>query len=818
MLSVLHSVCRPLLFCSSLFLLLVGGPCLRLPDACATWGENYGSVHFNSGEPDFGTPPRRAIYPGEDSRPGSSGGMSGGPVYTEFSEGEVANREANIARRRTALHRAWESTLARGNWRLARAQIGQEIQTLGATGSLRDRAEVLDAAQPLLATTPALSNYLHTYFWGMRVSDGSDKRSAEAATAFTKVLNSPAPTFLRAHCLYQLASLAYERKQGKQALELYQQMCRTFPESSKKPAALLMAARAGLLLPGSAEEREAAKRALDQFRQEFPQHRFRRAIQGLYGRYWFLTGQYQNAANVYLRLNDVASLEVVRPQLSASVRQRLGPRFLTACLYGMERATNYYEYFTALKGVDREMQELTPQTAKQFVGYLFQEPGLASPYFYYRLYCTDTMFPHAGYELTDEDRKANARIIVQQRNLLRLAERIADRSDATERLPVSVRLRLAQVYYQERRYRSALRWVNSSFGVPRVANRWRRDAATVADRALYVRGAIYQKQRRTEAAVADFERLLDYYPTSPLRPAAREELAILYEAQNRNSEALDQYFALGYDQDVAYLLDVRMTTAQVAAYCAAHPRHPKHALLTYSLGVRYLRDDNLPAARRTLRQLSHKQYAVLAHPTNEWGYQFEDESLDPMGVIDALVALREKIARAQTREERAMAMYRHASYHYKRGLLLFYNAALWQGRRIFNFDVFWNERQMTPADRAAIRRHMYQHEVYVRVIDQCREIADRYPNTSAAPLALYRAACASSHLSGLNQWWQSETNYRHLDGQAAALLRRLARRYPKHPLNHNARKYAAVFAKDENAVQEAWMQARANHEEKARAY
>ena len=119
---------------------------------------------------------------------------------------------------------------------------------------------------------------------------------------------------------------------------------------------------------------------------------------------------------------------------------------------------------------------------------------------------------------------------------------------------------------------------------------------------------------------------------------------------------------------------------------------------------------------------------------------------------------------------------------------------------------------MTPADRAAIRKHMYEHEVYVRVINQCRQIADTYPNTSAAPLALYRAACAADHLAGLNQWWESEENHRHFEGQAAALLRRLARRYPNHALGHNARKYSHVFADEENEAQKAWAKAKLHPE------
>src|SRR5262249_20184032 len=89
--------------------------------AWATSRENFGSAHFNSGEPDFGTPPRRAVRRsddmGQDSRPPGDGGMSGGPVYTELYLGDVEVRAAQRAKQRAIRQAEWEALLAHGQWR-----------------------------------------------------------------------------------------------------------------------------------------------------------------------------------------------------------------------------------------------------------------------------------------------------------------------------------------------------------------------------------------------------------------------------------------------------------------------------------------------------------------------------------------------------------------------------------------------------------------------------------------------------------------------------------------------------------------------------
>src|SRR5206468_2503097 len=125
------------------------------------------------------------------------------------------------------------------------------------------------------------------------------------------------------------------------------------------------------------------------------------------------------------------------------------------------------------------------------------------------------------------------------------------------------------------------------------------------------RGAVYHKQKRYTAALADFNTLLARFPKSPLQHGAREELALLHEAVGDLGGALEQYFALGYQTDVAFLLDARMTRDEMRRYMRLHRdmpyrlqphwgeetpparsiRYTRNDVIAYSLGIRCLRDE-----------------------------------------------------------------------------------------------------------------------------------------------------------------------------------------------------------------------------------
>src|SRR5260370_20396851 len=100
-------------------------------------------------------------------------------------------------------------------------------------------------------------------------------------------------------------------------------------------------------------------------------------------------------------------------------------------------------------------------------------------------------------------------------------------------------------------------------------------------------------------------------------------------------------------------------------------------------------------------------------------------------------ALQRAAGSARNSNARAAALYKYASYYYTHGTLLLYNPALWGGERMMDFDFYWNERHATKEDDDASWEHHYEHDVYARALKLCRQIAERYPNSTTAPKALY---------------------------------------------------------------------------------
>jgi hypothetical protein len=324
------------------------------------------------------------------------------------------------------------------------------------------------------------------------------------------------------------------------------------------------------------------------------------------------------------------------------------------------------------------------------------------------------------------------------------------------------------------------------------------------------------------AALADFNAFLRDCPDSPLLHNAREELAILDELAENLGGALDQYFALEFQPDIAYLLDAKMSIPQIEAYYQATPdnapvlsyelpsaeennakpktlHYSRRDLLAYTLGIRYLREEKWDQAEMWL-----KRAPALATAFNKQQDDFGFNESSAVSVLTAAHELRDAqqaVAKAGTDTARAEALYRYASYYYSHGTLLLYNGALWHGDRAFNFTIYWSEHQPTPADASVARRYHYAHEVYRHAYDLCLQVAQRYPNTPAAPKALYRAACASRRLASFNGWWREDNKQENHWTEATRLMQELARRYPNDPLAHNARKYADVFAQEGKDIQ-----------------
>ena len=507
---------------------------------------------------------------------------------------------------------------------------------------------------------------------------------------------------------------------------------------------------------------QAGEAALNHLTKEFPNSRYRSSIPGLRARILFVQEKYPAAATAYLALRDADSLELTRRKLTGSPKGALDAPLLTLYLKHLADAKTWTEYVNALVSVDRTRMRMSAAAAADFAAKTRRDSELAAAYLYYRLYHT---------------RNSAADL----KNLTSLADSIGARGGA--KLPPLVQVRLAEVYYQRRMYDRALKWAGSV------------DAANVRDRALFVRGAAKQKLGRDSAALADFNALLARCPNSSLRHAARENVAILDEAAGNRAAALDQYFALNYQLDIAFLLDIRMTPHEIETYIVARPKAPQRELLAYALGIRYLSDERWPEAERWLKQVSPPKYAEYNKMRGDSGF-LDSQSPAPLDALRELRTLYKAISAANDDSERAAALYAYASYYSTHGTLLLYNAALWQGSRAGAFQFWQNTRQSTPEDETAIRNHMIAREVYSRSRRICLELARRYAAAPAAPAAVYRAACAARRLANFNTWWTAENKRHNYWDEATSLMNRVADTYPKSPQAEKARKYAAVFQKE----------------------
>ncbi|MBB6050541.1 tetratricopeptide repeat protein [Armatimonas rosea] len=744
--------------------------------AGASWSDNLASIHFNSNKPDFGIPPRRGLMGGgeQDDRPGSGWG-NGTIEHAELSYEHDNERAANRQRAlRETQHRARTAT-ERGDWLSARRLWEGFAMRFGKSGIVQDRCEVLvhtnPPAEPLrryLAALDALE--------GPNTGWNAARRELAALHA-----ESTLPPWLREHAAYQHAAGLVQWLNYKEATSLWQAQIRQFPEGEKREAALLMIARACLLHKAIPDSVRTGRAATEQLLRAFPQTRFRVAARGLLARADLDEGRYEAAATTYCALNDGDSIAAVRRQFqNTAAEPRLRTLQLIAYLRALPQATDFRAYRFAVKGISHSLALFKPDTGRVFLERLVREPELAAPYFYFRLYHCDN----------------------KPADLVRLTL-LADRIAAREALPPVVRVRLAELYYQAHAYRRAATWASSATGMA---------DEKVRARALYVRAGSRYRQKRFEEARADLEQVLTRCPRSNIRHATRELLALVAEAQGDLPTALDQYLALDYRDDYAYLIDARLPIATLESYQRTRTHHKE--LLAYSIALRHLRIEQWAQARRWLARVPAKSYAAFALPESykdEWWA----ESLHPTRqTLESLAFLDLKSKQARGAEAKAAARFAYARAYYTQGLLQLYNAPLWQGERMFAFNYFWNRDVATPADDRAVQRYMYQHEVYAHTRQICLEIAADYPQTKSAPAALYRAACAAEKLEHLNEWWRTDEkgrwwaadsgwdegkvrrrNHPLLDHrkEASQLMALFVRRYPKHPLAKDARKYADVF-------------------------
>ena len=747
----------PSLVAISIFAGLAGMP------AIAHIEDNLNGVHFNNNRPDFGTVPTRAIISEEqDDRPslgGSAMTYADDRAYVELTLDKDDWISYRHAKQRQILMQRASSALAAGRVRDAEADYSEVGHVFGWEQGVRTRVHILQLAEQNPASCLADVDHYNSALDADEASHG-----AAAAVTFGALARGSRLPWIKAYSLYQAAGLAYENRSFPAAYQGFCQVLEGWNDAPLREDTLIMVARSALQSGHENELRlPQAQWALQTLKRDFPKSRFLGDATGLEARIDTLRGNYPPALTVYFKRNDLASVEQILKLDPKVDRNTVRPRLLAAYFDRLPRARTYEEYCDAVNSIDRVRESFSLSDATTFGSSLPNRPVLAASYLYYRLYLTDA-------SADDFHRLAS------------LAGRLAQRwtnSSTSPSLAAMVCTRVAEAYYQDRDYVTALRWSRRALEIQ------------PADRSQFVEGACLLKRGNPASAASILKKLLTAYPESPLRRAAREELALASERIGDLTTALDQYFALGYTTDIAYMLDARLTFEQVRQYEEAHRRSADHPLLLYTLGMRCLRDERYHEANHYFAELPRRLYRKYIAPTAVWSDDGAQQ--EPMTTAADLQRLEDNLNHSGG-YSRAVAEYRYASYFYEHGTLLLYNGALWQGNRVWGFGYWWDPNVALPADVAAARRHMYEHEVYARAMALCLDVVRRYPHAPIAPSALYRAACCARRLSDFNDWWRGEACVTGLWWQSVALMKRVARDYPQSPLAHHARKYAGVFA------------------------
>ncbi|MEP6707037.1 MAG: outer membrane protein assembly factor BamD [Pyrinomonadaceae bacterium] len=299
--------------------------------------------------------------------------------------------------------------------------------------------------------------------------------------------------------------------------------------------------------------------------------------------------------------------------------------------------------------------------------------------------------------------------------------------------------------------------------------------------ALWTLGVAENRLHHFGAARKSFSDLVHDYPKSELIEGARRELAMIAEDSGDIDAALEQYIALDYRVDEAYLVDYLMTPKQLAAFIQEHPDSPRRNEFTYALGVRYLRENQWDDARKILAQVrtdrvdSYNYYCSACNCDGNKTVNCNDPKVGDFDVhenetvkkqIPPALIMRdvqtandlEALARAPDRalgdEAKAEALYQYASYQYEASSLLFYNPLASPG--YYNLGEFAGEGKYRASGESQILfAAQEQHDRLARALKIYLQVADQFPHTRAARDALYTSAVCHERLSNYNPYWRN---------------------------------------------------------------
>jgi len=293
--------------------------------------------------------------------------------------------------------------------------------------------------------------------------------------------------------------------------------------------------------------------------------------------------------------------------------------------------------------------------------------------------------------------------------------------------------------------------------------------------ALWIIGVAEHRLQHFAAARKNLETLIRDYANSELASGARRLLAMIAEDSGDIDAALEQYLALKYTLDIAYFVDALMTTEQLARFIDRHPNLTEKNVLTYSLGVRYLRANLWNDARATFAKVHAVRNPDAGYYSGacDNGTNNCQDPKDPRVDVDGnpiitnellmldvqtandLERLEQSVSRASDNEATAEALYQFASYQYEASNLLFYNPVLWNGDRYWYLSDFALEgRYRAPNETQRLFAYMQEHDTPARALKIYLRIVEQFPHTRAARDAFYTAAACHERLSNYNPYWR----------------------------------------------------------------
>lgn len=738
---------------------------LALLAACEVDSCFYGvqlGIHFHSSDVDFGAPPPRFTVPSgldegiED--PWRAGSMRQSDLYGD-SDDEVQARQRH-------LQELWAKSFTleqQGKYSEAVA-VYQELNQKGA-----GMAAFFVRREQLLSTAPhdaALKQYL-------AATHPNSKDTALPAL-------ETAPAYLKPYIAYEEASRLLDAKKPTEAAKAYEKCAYAYMQSPLVDSAFIMAARVHLEIEQPPKTERGADEA-SKVADLYSGGRFADSARGLFARSEFLEQHYVAAETLYEKLafkakarhdRYVAWESVIDCGRAMHLGDWIGVGFVG--LYANAGDNNQALY--AVGHLTTALGAMNKDEAAKFRQYLLAHPDLLASYLQLRLEMTATK---------KEDREG----------LVALAEQ------APTLAPMTL-ARMAQACFADDDLVKA-----SEFAQRAISSARDQDEAWQIGH--YMLGSVKSRKADWPGAIAEYQQVAKAGDDNYLASGAHEASALCYDRSGQEAKALDEYYWLRswcaknkqewnpFMQDIAYMLDAKMSPAEIRQYIDSHPHSDQKNLLRYSLGLRLLRMDQYSAAEKAFSSIP----ADVRTGFYKQGVEFEEGPIqDPLITARELAGLHHAVS-AAPESAKAKALYALASYYYDKRDLLFYNSPLWAGQRSIGIGASWYSATDSAADEAALKTHHLEHECLQRAYDVCMEILHRYPHSAQAPLAAYRAATASERLSHFNPYWRWRAARDRMIDNTIALMQTVAEKYPTSSVAKDARKYAKVYADEKKQLE-----------------